>query len=102
MAIIDHGEILLEGEPQQAIDGLRGRIWRRTVSREELPVIERQLPVISTKLLAGRMSVHVCAAASPGAGFAPVEPDLKDVYFSVMGRHHGKRAQATELVEAAS
>ena len=93
MAIIDRGEILLEAEPLRAIDELRGRIWRRTVSREELPALETELPVISTKLLAGRTIVHVYAEASPGAAFEPVEPDLKDVYFSVMAGHPAARAR---------
>src|SRR5688500_17283698 len=59
MAIIDRGEILLEADPTRAIDELRGRIWRRTVTRAELPVVEREQRVISTKLLAGRTIVHV-------------------------------------------
>ncbi|MEJ7811867.1 MAG: ABC transporter ATP-binding protein [Gemmatimonadaceae bacterium] len=92
VAIIDEGEILLEAEPLRAIDELRGRIWRRTLSRAELPALERELPVIATKMLAGRTIVHVHADTSPGAEFEPVEPDLKDVYFSVMARHHGRRA----------
>jgi ABC-type multidrug transport system ATPase subunit len=92
LAIIDQGEILLEAEPLKAIDGLRGRIWRRTVSRDELPALERLLPVISTKLMAGRTIAHVYAESSPGAGFETVDPDLKDVYFSVMARHHGGAA----------
>ncbi|OGU08729.1 MAG: multidrug ABC transporter ATP-binding protein, partial [Gemmatimonadetes bacterium RBG_16_66_8] len=94
MAIIDQGEILLAAEPPRAIAELRGRIWRRTVTREELPLVERTMPVISTKLLAGHTIVHVYAESSPGAEFEPVEPDLKDVYFSVMGGHHGRRAAA--------
>jgi ABC-type multidrug transport system ATPase subunit len=96
VAIIDEGEILLEAEPVRAIDELRGRIWRRTVNRDELPTIERELPVIATKLLAGRTVVRVYAHASPGAAFEPAEPDLKDVYFSVMARHHGRQAAARE------
>jgi ABC-2 type transport system ATP-binding protein len=100
VAIIDDGEILLEAEPLRAIDELRGRIWRRTVSREELPIVERDHAVIATKLLAGRTIVHVYGDASPGVAFEPVEPDLKDVYFSVMQRHHGHRAAAQ--VEAIS
>jgi ABC-type multidrug transport system ATPase subunit len=91
MAIIDRGEILLAAEPSRAIEELRGRIWRRTVSRDELPALEREQAVISTKLLAGRTIAHVYAEASPGAEFEAVEPDLKDVYFSVMTRHHGRR-----------
>ncbi|HET7550651.1 MAG TPA: ATP-binding cassette domain-containing protein [Gemmatimonadaceae bacterium] len=103
MAIIDRGEILLEAEPLSAIDELRGRIWRRTVNRSELPAIEGDLSVISTKLLAGRTIVHVFAESSPGAEFEPAEPELEDVYFSVMAGHHGRRAvEAVAEAEAAS
>ena len=84
LAIIDQGRILLEAEPGRAIDDLRGRIWRRIVDRDELPTLERDLPVISTRLMGGRTIAHVQADASPGAAFEAVEPDLKDVYFSVM------------------
>jgi ABC-type multidrug transport system ATPase subunit len=90
LAIIDRGEILLEAEPLRAIEGLRGRIWRRIVSRDELPVLEQQLSVISTKLAAGKTIAHVYADSSPGPEFEPVEPDLKDVYFSVMAGLHGR------------
>jgi ABC-type multidrug transport system ATPase subunit len=86
MAIIDRGEILLEAEPSRAIDELRGRIWSRTVNRGDLPALESTLRVISTKLLAGRTVVHVLADASPGAEYEAVEPDVEDVYFSVMSR----------------
>ncbi len=94
LAIIDRGEILLAGAPANVIAELRGRIWRRSVTREELPALEQQHSVISTKLLAGQTIAHVYAQASPGAGFESVEPDLKDVYFAVMGGHTGARAAA--------
>ncbi len=100
MAIIDRGEILLEAEPLRAIDALRGHVWRRIVGRAELPSIESELAVISTKLLAGRTIVHVYAESSPGAAFEVVEPELEDVYFSVMAGHHGQRAAAA-VAEAA-
>ena len=92
LAIIDRGEILLEAVPSVAIEELRGRIWRRSVSRSELPALEREQSVISTRLMAGRTIAHVYADARPGAEFEPVEPDMKDVYFSVMAGHHGRRA----------
>jgi ABC-2 type transport system ATP-binding protein len=100
VAIIDRGEILLESEPLRAVAELRGRIWSRVVSRVELPTIEQEYPVIATKLRAGRTIVHVYAESSPGAAFEPVEPDMKDVYFSVMTGHHGRRATTapSELV----
>jgi ABC-type multidrug transport system ATPase subunit len=92
MAIIDHGEILLEEQPSRAIADLRGKIWQRTVTHEELDALEREQRVISTKMRAGQTSVHVYAESSPGALFEAVEPDMKDVYFSVMARHHGRPA----------
>lgn len=96
MAIIDRGEILLEAEPLGAMADLDGRIWRRTVSRDELEALEREMPVISTKLLAGKTVVHFHAESSPGPAFEPVLPELKDVYFSVMAGHHGRRDVSAE------
>ena len=95
MAIIDRGRILLEAEPMRAIEELRGRIWRRTVSRSELAAMEREQPVISTKLLAGRTIVHVYAESSPDAAFEPVEPTVEDVYFSVMTGRHDRSGAGT-------
>ena len=86
LAIIDHGEILLTAEPVRAIEALRGKIWRRSVTKDELPALEARMTVISTKLLAGRTVVHVHADQSPSADFEPVEPDMKDVYFSEMAK----------------
>ena len=98
VALIDGGEILLETEPLRAIGELRGRIWRRTVSRSELASLEHEQPVISTRMLAGRTVVHVYAETEPGPAYETVEPDLKDVYFSVMAGYYGRRAQAAQAV----
>jgi ABC-type multidrug transport system ATPase subunit len=98
MAIIDKGQILLEAEPLGAIDELRGRVWRRVISRAELPELEQQHAVISTKLFAGRTVVHVYSDAAPGTGFDVVEPDLEDVYFTAMTGHIGRRLEHPEPV----
>jgi ABC-2 type transport system ATP-binding protein len=98
MAIIDRGEILLEAEPLRAIDDLRGRIWRRVVSKADLAGLEREHAVISTKLLAGRTIVRVYSETSPGPAFEPAEPDLEDVYFSTMAGRIGRRRHQGELV----
>ena len=86
MAIINKGEILLEAEPLRAVDELRGRIWQRIASKEELPAIEREHAVVSTRLLAGRRLVRVESETKPDAQFEAAEPNLEDVYFHVMGR----------------
>ena len=94
MAIIDRGEILLEAEPLRAVADLRGRIWRRVISKSELDALEREHAVISTKLLAGRTVVRVYGNESPGGDFELAEPHLEDVYFSTMAGHIGRREQA--------
>jgi ABC-2 type transport system ATP-binding protein len=93
MAIIDRGEILLETEPLRAVGELRGRIWRRVISKQELTALEQEHAVISTKLLGGRTVVHIYSDTSPGAGFDTAEPDLEDVYFSTMSGHIGHRRE---------
>jgi ABC-2 type transport system ATP-binding protein len=97
MAIIDRGEILLEAVPLQAMEALRGRIWRRGISKHELAALERKHAVISTKLLAGRTLVRVYSDGAPGAGFEPAEPELEDVYFSAMAGHIGRRVEQPEV-----
>src|SRR6185436_9555370 len=51
LAIIDRGRILLATEPSTAIEQLRGKIWRKSVTRAELPALEAHHTVISTRLL---------------------------------------------------
>jgi ABC-2 type transport system ATP-binding protein len=98
MAIIDRGEILLEAEPLRAMNDLRGRIWRRVMSKAELPALELEHAVISTKLLAGRTVAHVHSEDAPGRGFEPAEPDLEDVYFSAMAGRIGRRSERLHTV----
>ena len=94
MAIIDRGEILLEAEPLRAVNDLRGRIWQRVISKQELDALEREHAVISTKLLAGRTVLRIFSEATPdGGGFEPAEPDLQDVYFSAMAGQIGRRRE---------
>ena len=100
MAIIDRGAILLETEPLRAVEALRGRIWRRVISKGELGAVEREHAVISTKLLAGRTVVRVHGETAPGAGFDAVEPDLEDVYFCAMSGHMGLGGRPRDMMAA--
>lgn len=89
MAILAQGQVLLTGEPLQAIASLDGRVWRRTIEKSELDGYRARMTILSTRLMAGRTQIHVLADSSPGEGFVAVAPDLEDVYFGRL------RAQAT-------
>ena len=81
MAMIAKGTVLLQGEPQAAIETLKNRVWRRTVGQDELADYQSRFNVLSTRLVAGRPQINVYAESQPGGGFVSVEPDLEDVYF---------------------
>jgi ABC-2 type transport system ATP-binding protein len=86
MAIIANGEVLQHGQPLAAIDGVRGKTWKKVIEREQLEEHQRQHQVISTRLFAGRTLIHVLADSRPDESFAPVEPGLEDVYFTTLAR----------------
>lgn len=93
MAIINQGQILLEAEPLRAVEELKGHIWRKIVERSDLPQLEHEHQIISTKLLSGRTVVHIYSAINPHNGFEQVNPDLEDVYFSTMAGHFQQRVK---------
>ncbi len=82
MAIINQGEILMKGNPLEAIDLLDGKIWSKRISKAELDTYKQAHHVISDKLIAGLPEIHVYSETAPGSGFEAVTPDLEDVYFS--------------------
>jgi ABC-type multidrug transport system ATPase subunit len=92
MAIINRGEVVLQGDPTQVLDEVRGHIWRKRIRKTELPSIQSSLNVISVRLVAGDPVVHVFSDAPPGEGFTAVEPLLEDVYMHRVG--------ATAMAEA--
>ena len=81
MAIIAQGQVLLSGEPAEAIRSLDGRVWRRSVANTVIEDYKNRFTVLSTRLAGGKTIVHVLADAKPDDGFENVSPDLEDVYF---------------------
>ncbi|HRG15871.1 MAG TPA: ABC transporter ATP-binding protein [Pseudomonadota bacterium] len=92
MAIINKGQVLLTGEPLEAIRSLEGRVWKKVVDKIELPDVQNRLTVLSTRLVGGRPVVHVLADAQPEAGFEPIAAGLEDVYFGQLSRHRATLA----------
>jgi ABC-type multidrug transport system ATPase subunit len=82
MAIINQGRVLFEGAPDEAIAGLAGRVWQRSIEKSALPDYEQRFRVISNRLVGGRPLLHVLSESSPGDGFAAGAPDLEDVFFT--------------------
>jgi ABC-type multidrug transport system ATPase subunit len=84
MAIIAGGRIVGQGAPSDLVRNLTGRIWRKTIPREELEPSRARFNIISTRLTAGQTLIHVLADNRPDPAFEPVPGGLEDVYFATL------------------
>ena len=84
MSILADGKIVLQGEPLQLMNDLEGKVWSKTVSKENVAGYQSAHTVIATRLFAGKPQLHVLSADRPEEGFEPLQPDLEDVYFSTL------------------
>ncbi|HEX7342097.1 MAG TPA: ABC transporter ATP-binding protein [Rhodanobacteraceae bacterium] len=97
MAIIGQGQVLLTGEPHEAIRALEGHVWQRRIDKSQLATYQAHMTVLSTRLAAGTTIIHVLADAAPEEGFEAVAPDLEDVYFGQLQQ----QAATPAIAEAA-
>ena len=81
VAIINQGRLMIEGQPSDLLEQLRGKLYRKEVDQTELLSHSQQFNVISEKLHQGRPLIHVIADENPGTDFSLIEPTLEDVYF---------------------
>lgn len=91
MAVLASGSILLEGNPQDLVNDLEGKIWQCTVSVQEAAELEARLPVISKRLFAGRTVLNVLSDTCP-EGFSGTDAGLEELYFSTLHSHRKSAA----------
>jgi ABC-type multidrug transport system ATPase subunit len=85
IAILNNGKILLHATPTQALNNIYGNIWEITIERQDLETYERMYQVLSSRYNTDNtITVRVFAESKPTANFRTREPELEDVYFSVL------------------
>jgi len=84
MAIIAQGRIRLEGAPRDLMANVNGKVWAKTIAREALDEYKEKYDVISTRLFAGDLIIHINSSDDPEQGFTGVDGGLEDVYFSTL------------------
>ena len=84
MAIIDKGELLLCGNPEQFINDINGKIWKKMIDKNELSDYQSKYKIISTQLQASKLSLKVFSNENPNNGFMQSVSDLEDVYFTTL------------------
>lgn len=83
MAVLAGGRLLALGSPAALVARFAGRVWRREIARAALPGIAARHRLLSSRLIGGRLAVHVLADAAPD-GFEPVAATLEDAYFAIL------------------
>ena len=88
MAIINEGKVLLKGNPLEAMAGLEGKVYKKTIAKSEVALYKQEYKVISERLLLGKPMIHILSEQDPANGFIPIEVDFDDVYFAqIFGGH---------------
>ncbi len=86
MAIINNGAVLQQGNPNDLIAGLQGRIGRKQILKQELDGYKSEHRVISSQFITGNLNIHIMSDVMP-AGFQSIAPSLEDVYFSILNQN---------------
>ncbi len=86
MAILNKGQILMQGNPLQIITETQGKIWEKAVDRTATLQLKESYNVISERFYNGETIVRIYADNQPDESFNAVDATLEDVYFSQL--HH--------------
>jgi ABC-type multidrug transport system ATPase subunit len=82
MAILNGGKILSKGTPKEAIEKLKGWVWTKNITRDELESYEKDFNVISSNFNENNdLRIKVYSNVQPNDTFTTIHPELEDVYF---------------------
>jgi ABC-type multidrug transport system ATPase subunit len=81
MAVVDKGSVLFSGNTDDALLEVKGTVWEKKVTKQELSKYQDEYKVISNKLVGGQPLIHVFSEDSLD-GFTKAEENLEDVFFA--------------------
>ncbi len=85
MAIVDRGRVVARGTPDDLLAPLRGRLWHRPVTTDELAALRERHDVIAVRRRGARQVAHIVADAAPDVRSTLADPTLEDAYFMRVG-----------------
>lgn len=82
LAILNGGQILYRGTPNDAEKELEGKIWMRIIDREEFEAFSTNFNIISSNYNQDNtLNIRVYSDFQPNETFVQAKPQLEDVYF---------------------
>ncbi|MFT5164866.1 MAG: ABC-2 type transport system ATP-binding protein [Saprospiraceae bacterium] len=86
MAIINQGQVVLEGEPLLLIEQIKGQVYQKTIQKSEMANYKREYKVINEQHYLGQPLIQILSESDPGAGFLPSSVGLEEVYFTQLSK----------------
>ncbi|MEJ5051977.1 ABC transporter ATP-binding protein [Chryseobacterium culicis] len=83
MAVMNHGQILRQGNPGKLIAELENKIWSKPIDKDELETYHSSYEIISRQLLERELHITVFSEEYP-KDFSSVTPLLEHVYFHTL------------------
>lgn len=80
MAIMNKGELLKKGKPNELIAQLDQKIWSKSIDKNELSNYHSEYQIISQQLIERELHITTFSEVQPKE-FIPVNPLLEHVYF---------------------
>ncbi|MDR0421682.1 MAG: ABC transporter ATP-binding protein [Proteiniphilum sp.] len=84
MALMNRGEIAFFGSPEDMRRTAEGKVWRMRISGDDLPLIDRKYPVITTIPSGTGWEIQVVADEIEGYDAEPCPPNLEHAYVYYM------------------
>lgn len=82
MAVVDKGRVLYSGSTDDALLQIKGKVFEKKVTKEDLPKYQENYKIISNKLVGGQPLIHVFSESQLDNGFSSAEENLEDVFFA--------------------
>ena len=83
MAVMNKGQILQKGNPNQLIQELKGKIWTKSILKSDMEDYKNQYQVISQQLIERELFVTVFSDQNL-SDFTAVSPMLEHAYFKTL------------------
>ena len=87
VAIFANGRILVQSSPQQLVAAYEGKVWKKSISQDEIRTIQAQNNLISCHQLEGKLTAHTLGDSPPFPGFVEKQATLEDAYFATIAEH---------------
>ena len=86
MAIINQGQVVLEGKPLTLVDQIKGQVYQKTIHKSEIGSYRSEYNVINEQHYMGQPLIQILSESEPGAGFMPSQVGLEEVYFTQLSK----------------